>query len=100
VKRRLVLLGCAGLALVAVSAFMYSTRRPKPAVAETVRECSEPLDFDRGFESSDPGRWTSARGVCGARARATLKLSPARIRSQDSQTLCRIACSRFCQSMV
>jgi hypothetical protein len=50
VKRRLVLLACGVLALIAVSAFMYSNPRTEAAVSETVVSVPEPLDFDRGFE--------------------------------------------------
>jgi hypothetical protein len=50
VKRKLVLLVCGGLALIAVSAFMYSNPRTEAAVSKTVVSIPEPLDFDRGFE--------------------------------------------------
>jgi len=49
-KRKLVLLGCGGLALIAVSAFMFSNARTEAAVAETIVSVPEPVDFDRGFE--------------------------------------------------
>lgn len=49
-KRKLVLLGCGGLALIAVSAFMFSNARTEAAVSETVVSVPEPVDFDRGFE--------------------------------------------------
>ena len=49
-KRKLVLLCCGGLALIAVSAFMFSNARTEAAVSETVVSVPEPVDFDRGFE--------------------------------------------------
>lgn len=49
-KRRLILLCCGGLALIAVSAFMFSNARTEAAISETVVSVPEPVDFDRGFE--------------------------------------------------
>ena len=48
-KRTLILL-CCGLALIAVSAFMFSNARTEAAVSETVASVPEPVDYDRGFE--------------------------------------------------
>jgi hypothetical protein len=50
VKRKLVLLCCGGLALIAVSAFMFSSLRTEAATSETVVSLPEPLDFERGFD--------------------------------------------------
>ena len=49
-KRKLVLLCSAGLALIAVSAFLFSNARTEAAVSETVMNIPEPVDYDRGFE--------------------------------------------------
>ena len=49
-KRRLILLGCGGLALIAVSAFMFSNSRTEAAVSETIVSVPEPVDFERGLE--------------------------------------------------
>ena len=49
-KRRLILLGCGGLALIAVSAFMFSNSRTEAAVSETIVSLPEPVDFERGLE--------------------------------------------------
>src|SRR6266550_4283071 len=49
-KRKLVLLGCGGLALIAVSAFMFSNARSEAAVSETIVNVPEPVDYDRDFE--------------------------------------------------
>lgn len=49
-KRRLVLIGCGGLALIAVSAFMFSNARTEAAVSESTLSVPEPMDFERGFE--------------------------------------------------
>ena len=49
-KRKLVLLCSGGLALIAVSAFMFSNARTEAAIAETVVSIPEPVDYDRGFE--------------------------------------------------
>jgi hypothetical protein len=50
VKRRLILLGCGGLALIALSAFVFSNARTEAAVSDTVVSVPEPVDFERGFE--------------------------------------------------
>jgi hypothetical protein len=50
VKRKLVLLCCGGLALIAVSAFMFSNTRTEAALSETIVSVPEPVDYDRGFE--------------------------------------------------
>lgn len=49
-KRRLILLCCGGLALIAVSAFMFSNGRSEAAVSENLASVPEPVDFERGFE--------------------------------------------------
>ena len=49
-KRTLILLGCGGLALIAVSAFMFSNARTEAAVSETIVSVPEPVDFYGGFE--------------------------------------------------
>jgi hypothetical protein len=50
VKRTLVLLCCGGLALIAVSAFIFSNMRTEAATTEAVVNVPEPVDFERGFE--------------------------------------------------
>jgi hypothetical protein len=50
VKRTLVLLCCGGLALIAVSAFIFSNMRTEAATTEAVVNVPEPMDFERGFE--------------------------------------------------
>ncbi|HEY3038237.1 MAG TPA: hypothetical protein VGJ66_05840 [Pyrinomonadaceae bacterium] len=49
-KRTLVLLCCGGLALIAVSAFIFSNMRTEAATTEAVVNVPEPMDFERGFE--------------------------------------------------
>jgi hypothetical protein len=50
VKRRLVLLGCGGLALMAVSAFMFSNPRTEAAISQDVVRIPKPVDYYGGFE--------------------------------------------------
>jgi len=100
VKRRLVLLGCAGLALVAVSAFMYSNPKTEAAVAETVVSVPEPLISTAVLKFRSWSMDVPRRGVCAGAARATLKaIAGAEYRSQDSHPL-PFAWQSLCQSMV
>ncbi len=49
-KRVLVLLCCVGIALIAISAFLFLNARTQAASTETSLEVPEPFDFDGGFE--------------------------------------------------
>ena len=66
-KRRPLLIGCGGLALVALSAFMFSNARTQAATSETLVSIPEPVEYERGFEiqilvDGRPLREYAARG--------------------------------------
>jgi hypothetical protein len=50
VKRTLILLSCGGLALIGVSAFLFSNARTEAAVSGDIMSFPQPVEYERGFE--------------------------------------------------